>query len=293
MNDISLIIDALKAANDFGKEVNQREKEVKKEEKKELTDLKKLKINPSDIKRYRNLGTFFYAELCKLSKNALEKIRKNKIKLIIAEFKDSYNDFKNKVEAKLNSIKSVSLAEKGKSLFWGFLKKLAIYGPIIYFFRRELLAILKHTANFLKIFWAEIKKIFIVTKEFILAIMTNLKEKVAEVKSSLLGLFEAIKNKAKNFYDSLVSNILQAFFNTFKESAISYVKETFSIFSSEDDEFEKRQKAEDKIVEDISKSIETDNVEAVNNMLDYLSENGREDSWGRTYALEMLERRGC
>lgn len=135
-----IIFEALKEANEFGKQVEDKNKELKKEEKKELINIKKLKIDASDLKRQRNLGSFFYSELTSLSKKYIEKGKKEKTKIIINEFKNSFEELKQKLKEKK---KYFTLSYPKINTIPGFLKfikNLAIYGAIFYFFRKEIIS---------------------------------------------------------------------------------------------------------------------------------------------------------
>lgn len=135
-----IIFQALKEANEFGKQVEDKNKKLKKEEKKELINIKKLKIEASDLKRQHNLGSFFYSELTSLSKKYIEKGKKEKTKIIINEFKNSFEEIKQKLKEKKKRFTFSYPKINTISGFLKFIKNLAIYGTIFLFFRKEIIS---------------------------------------------------------------------------------------------------------------------------------------------------------
>lgn len=135
-----IIFQALKEANEFGKQVEDKNKKLKKEEKKELINIKKLKIEASDLRRQYNLGSFFYSELTSLSKKYIEKGKKEKTKIIINEFKNSFEEIKQKLKEKKKRFTFSYPKINTISGFLKFIKNLAIYGTIFLFFRKEIIS---------------------------------------------------------------------------------------------------------------------------------------------------------
>ena len=135
-----IIFQALKEANEFGKQVEDKNKKLKKEEKKELINIKKLKIEASDLRRQHNLGSFFYSELTSLSKKYIEKGKKEKTKIIINEFKNSFEEIKQKLKEKKKRFTFSYPKINTIPGFLKFIKNLAIYGTIFLFFRKEIIS---------------------------------------------------------------------------------------------------------------------------------------------------------
>ena len=135
-----IIFQALKEANEFGKQVEDKNKKLKKEEKKELINIKKLKIDSSDLKRQYNLGLFFYSEFTSLSKKYIERGKKEKTKVIINEFKNSFEELKQKLKEKKKYFALSYPKINSIPGFLKFIKNLAIYGAIFYFFRKEIIS---------------------------------------------------------------------------------------------------------------------------------------------------------
>lgn len=238
-----LITNALKEANDFGKQVEDKNKELKKEEKKELIDLKKLKIEPHNLKRYRNLGIFFYEELCSLSKKSINAAKKKRVKQIIDNFKSSFNDFKKKVQkSKRSLINSFSQLTPGsfiKSLLKNVLPLLVLYAPVIILMRKEIIACIKRGIVFLNKHWEEIEKIFSFVKTFFMTALKNMKDHM----NGFLNLFKNSSNKTfekMNNYASIFSdNLLATAKCVVEESITSYLDTLGFLFENKDkDELE-------------------------------------------------------